>query len=298
MKHILITGGSGLIGSTLAQSLTEDGHAVTILSREPGRHRDRLPGQVNWVKHLEDIADDDPIDQVVNLAGEQIVGKRWTDARKQRIRESRIDLTRNLMAFLAGRSQPPAVIVSGSAIGYYGDQGDKILNESAPPAGDFGARLCVDWEAAAIDSAPSGSRVCLIRTGLVMARHGGMLEQLLLPFKLGLGARLGDGRQWMSWIHIDDQVAVIRFLLDQEQLSGAFNLTAPEPVTNAVFTKSLGNALNRPTFLFAPASAIRFGLGEAADLLLGGQRVIPENLQQAGFRFRFQSLSDALADLF
>lgn len=296
-RQILVTGGSGLIGSALTRTLIKRGYRVIILSRRPVEVGKRFGDGVTVVGNLNQIDDSHSIDRVVNLAGAQIVGKRWSKSRKKTLWQSRIDLTRELVNFMARRPTPPEVLISGSAIGYYGDSEDRVLDESAAPGNDFGAKLCVAWEQEALRAEQFGSRVCLIRTGLVLSTDGGMLEQMLLPFKLCLGARLGDGTQWMSWIHIADEVAAIVHLLESEHHSGPFNLTAPTPVTNRKFTQSLGTTLNRPTLLAIPEILIKLGLGESALLLLGGQRAKPQQLMNTGFEFRHSGLDAALAHL-
>jgi uncharacterized protein (TIGR01777 family) len=290
MRH-LITGGSGFIGSALCRSLIADGHSVVVLTRDVQRAQRRLPAQVILVERLADVGD---VDAVVNLAGENLADRRWTAARKQALRDSRLATTHGLIDWMAGRTQRPHVLVSGSAVGWYGPRGDEELGEDASPGSDFAARLCRDWEAEAEKAGALGVRVCRIRTGIVLDASGGALAKMLLPFRLGLGGRFGDGRQWMSWIAREDEVRLIRWLLGSESAQGAYNATAPAPVTNADFTRMLGVALHRAAILPAPAFALRLMLGEMAELLLSGQRVIPVRAQAEGFRFRYFDLSSAL----
>lgn len=294
MRH-LITGGSGFIGQALSHALTGDGHDVVVLTRNAGRARARLPEAVVLVENLSEVGD---VDVVVNLAGESLAAARWTDARKQAIRESRIGTTRRLVDWMAARERRPRVLVSGSAIGWYGARGDEELGEDAAPGDDFAAHLCRDWEAEADKASMLGVRVCRMRTGIVLDAGGGALGKMLLPFRLGLGGKLGDGKQWMSWITRKDAVCVIRWLIKTEAAQGAYNATAPAPLINADFARALGAALHRPALLPAPAFALRLMLGEMADLLLTGQRVMPQRALAQGFRFRYPDLSAALAAIF
>ena len=295
--RVLITGGSGLIGRALTTALLGDGCRVAILTRRPDRFSPTPGENVELFARLRDIPEQDPVSAVVNLAGARIVGARWTTARKQVLRESRIDLTRSLVEWMGRRESPPATLISGSAVGYYGDTGDLAISEEAGAGDDFGAQLCRDWEAAAEPATAAGIRVACIRTGLVLAKNGGMLPPMRLSFSLGLGAKLGDGRQWMSWIHIDDHVAAIRHLLSSEDSAGAYNLTAPTPVSNRDFSDILAETLHRPRLLTAPAFALRALLGESAALLMGGQRALPVRLEREGFAFRHRDLSEALCHL-
>ena len=290
MRH-LITGGSGFIGQALCRSLIADRHDVVVLTRNAQRARRRLPAEVALVERLRDAGD---VDAIVNLAGENLSEHRWSDVRKQALRESRLATTRSLVDWIGAHTHKPRVLVSGSAIGWYGPRGDEKLDESAQSGDDFAARLCRDWEAEAEKAKSFGIRVCRIRTGIVLDADGGALAKMLLPFRLGLGGRFGDGKQWMSWITRADLVSLIRWLIGTESAQGAYNATAPKPVTNADFAQALGTALHRPVMLPAPAVALRFMLGEMADLVLTGQRVIPVRAQAQGFAFRYCDLSAAL----
>lgn len=291
---ILITGGTGLIGRALCNVLRADGHHLTVLSRKP----ESVPGKcgpgVSAMGSLDEWLPQRRFDAVINLAGEPIADRAWTAARKQVLRDSRIALTEKLIARIVQAAHKPAVLLSGSAIGYYGNGGDRELDEDSPPGTDFAATLCRDWEAAARAAEPHGVRVCLLRTGLVLSPDGGLLGRMLPPFRLGLGARLGDGRQWMSWIHIDDYVAQVRWLLRDDALRGPFNMTAPHPVTNAAFTRALARALHRPALFLAPDFLLRPVLGERASLLLDGQRVLPRKLQARHARYLYPELAAAL----
>lgn len=289
--RILITGGSGFIGQALCRSLLADRDEVVVLTRDARRARKRLPAEVALVERLREAGN---VDAVVNLAGENLADHRWTAARKQAIRESRLGTTRGLVEWMAAREHKPRVLVSGSAVGWYGPRGDEPLSEDASPGSDFAAWLCRDWEAEAEAATALGVRVCRIRTGIVLDADGGALAKMLLPFRLGLGGRFGDGRQWMSWIARADVVGLILWLIRTESARGAYNATAPAPVTNADFSAALGAALHRPVLLPVPAFVLRVMLGEMADLLLTGQRVIPAHAQTQGFRFRYSDLPAAL----
>jgi uncharacterized protein (TIGR01777 family) len=221
----------------------------------------------------------------------------WSEKRKQVLRDSRIALTEKLVQCIAVAKQKPTVLLSGSAVGFYGNGGDMELDEDANAGNDFAADLCREWEQAALAAEIYGLRVCLLRTGLVLSESGGLLGRMLLPFKLGLGARLGDGKQWMSWVHIEDYVSMVMRLLDDEQARGPFNMTAPQPVTNAEFTRTLARTLHRPAIFAAPAMVLRLAMDERATLLLEGQRVLPAKLTTVGYRFKFPSLGNALDDL-
>lgn len=296
--HILITGGTGFIGLELVASLRRDGHAVSVLTRDTDAARTRLPSGVAVVADLAGLND---VDAVVNLAGQNLGAQRWTQARKLAFRESRIGLTHQLVDWMERLERRPAVLVSGSAIGWYGPRGDETLTEDSTPGDDFSARLCVDWEAAALKAEALAVRVCRLRTGIVLGRSGpaggGALAQMLPAFRLGGGGPMGSGRQWMSWIHIADHVALIRWLIDSARAQGAYNGTAPEPVTNAEFARTLGAALHRPAVLPMPGFALKLIVGEMAEILLTGQRVLPQRSLDQGFRFRFPTLAAALADV-
>ncbi len=296
--HVLITGGTGFIGRELAASLLADGHAVTVLTREITSSGNRVP---NGARAIRDLARADAVDAVVNLAGANLGGTRWNPVTKMGFRTSRIDTTRRLVDWMSRLGTRPKVLVSGSAIGWYGPQGDEVLTESAPAGGDFSATLCRDWEAEALKAAALGVRVCAVRTGIVLGPSGpaggGALAQMLPAFRLGGGGPMGSGRQWMSWVHRADLVALIRFLIERETASGPFNGTAPEPVINAEFAKTLGRVLKRPALLPMPGFALKLIVGEMAEILLSGQRVVPQAALDQGFRFRFPTLEAALRDV-
>ncbi|HSM98421.1 MAG TPA: TIGR01777 family oxidoreductase, partial [Gallionella sp.] len=274
--HILITGGTGLIGRQICKVLLAEGHELTVLSRNPDSVPAKCGASVRAMAGLDEWQPGMTFDAVINLAGEPIIDARWTTRRKQTLWDSRVALTESLVRRIAAARHKPGVLLSGSAVGYYGDRGDAALDESAPAGEDFAARLCRAWEVAALGAETLGVRVCLLRTGLVLSRQGGLLGRMLLPFKLGMGTRLGDGKQWMSWIHIDDYVAMLHGLLRNARACGPYNMTAPQPVTNAEFTAALAAALHRPAPFIMPAILLKPAMGERACLLLEGQRVLPE----------------------
>ena len=291
---VLVTGAHGLIGTALLPGLRADGHRVVRLVRgEPEGSDD-----VRWdpAAGTIDAAGLEGVDAVVHLAGAGIGDKKWTPERKQLILESRTQGTDLLARTLAGLDRPPQVLLSGSAVGYYGNRGAEELTEAAAPGDDFPARVCVAWEAATVPAEEAGIRVVHLRTGIVLSAHGGALQRMLLPFKLGLGGRIGSGDQYMSWIAIDDHVAALRHLLTADTVRGPVNLTAPNPSTNVEFTRALGAAVHRPTLLPTPLLPLKavYG-GELVDsLLVHGQRALPRALEQSGYEFGFPQLDDAL----
>ncbi|MBB1605868.1 MULTISPECIES: TIGR01777 family oxidoreductase [unclassified Pseudomonas] len=295
--HIFITGGTGLIGRRLCRHWSAAGHRLTVLSRRPERVAELCGREVRGVSSFEAVGDEQ-VDAVVNLAGEPIAERPWTARRKALLWDSRVRLTERLVEWLEGRSQRPSVLISGSAVGWYGDAGERPLDEGSAAAGeDFASELCLAWEQIAMQAEGLGIRVVRLRTGLVLAPEGGFLARLLPAFRFGLGGQLGNGRQWMSWVHIEDMIGLIDFLLQLSDASGPYNACAPQPVRNRDFTRALGQALRRPTLLGVPAFALRTLLGELSLLLLGGQRVEPRRLLEAGFVFRYNDLPAALADV-
>jgi uncharacterized protein (TIGR01777 family) len=295
--HILLTGGTGLIGRRLCRHWSLAGHRLTVLSRRPERVAALCGESVRGIAGFDELADE-PLDAVVNLAGEPIAERPWTPRRKALLWDSRVRLTERLVEWLETREQRPAVLISGSAVGWYGDAGERPLDESSAAAGeDFASELCLAWEQIAVEAEALGIRVVRLRTGLVLAPEGGFLKRMLPAFRAGLGGKLGSGRQWMPWVHIEDIVGLIDFLLHQPAASGPYNACAPQPVRNRDFTQALGQALHRPTLLGVPAFALRMLLGELAVLLLGGQRVHPKRLLEAGFVFRYNDFPAALADV-
>lgn len=290
--RIAVAGASGLIGGALAQSLTADGHKVVRLVRRAARGE----GEVCWdpEKQYVDTAGLAGCHAVVNLAGAGIGDRRWSDAYKKTLRDSRVLGTAALAEAVAALEEPPRVLVNGSAIGFYGDTGDRAVDESAPPGDGFLSSLCVEWEEAAAAAQEAGVRTVFARTGLVVSRQGGAWGRLFPLFKAGLGGRLGDGRQYWSFVALHDEVAAIRHLIDTEGLSGPFNLTAPDPVTNAEITAAMGRVLHRPTPFPVPAAALRLALGEMSGDVLGSQRVLPKRLLESGFAFAFPDIEGAI----
>ncbi|MEC9484238.1 MAG: TIGR01777 family oxidoreductase [Halomonas sp.] len=292
--RVLVTGGSGFVGRCLCQRLQARGDAVMVVSRNPERVRHLLPKGTQVRSGVFDFADDAP-EAIVNLAGEPIAGRRWSEAQKHRLVESRLGITRDLVTLCSRLSSPPDVMVSGSAMGYYGDQGKRVVNEDTPPHDEFAHRLCAEWEAEAREAQRFNVRVALVRTGLVLDAGGGALQKMLPAFRWGLGGRMGDGAQFMPWIHRRDLVRSIEFLLDTPGLEGPFNGSAPQPVTNAEFTHALARHLQRPARLPAPAPLLRLALGEMARLLLTGADMRPQRLEAAGFTFEYPTLDEALS---
>lgn len=307
--NVLMTGGTGLIGRALVTTLLARGHQVTILTRNPEKHGVVVPGATlvawdgkssqGWGHLMEST------DAVINLAGASIAGenmlaifsRRWSDAYKKRIRQSREDGGRALTAAIQAAANKPSVLVQASAVGYYGPQGAEPVDENTPPGDDFMADVCQAWAASTESVVAMGVRRVIIRSGLVMSQEGGILPMMLLPFRLFVGGPLGGGQQAVSWIHIRDQAEAICFLVEKETAEGAYNLTAPNPVTNAQFGKIAGKLLRRPSFLPVPSFALKLLLGEKAALIVEGQHVLPRRLLEEGYRFNFSELEPALLDL-
>jgi uncharacterized protein (TIGR01777 family) len=293
--RIAVTGSSGLIGTALVPALRADGHRVVRLVRQTPASEDEIawdplapagglgPGAL------------DGLDAVVHLAGANVAGRRWTAAYKEEIRASRVRGTQALAGALAAASAPPSVLLSGSAIGWYGDTGGREVDESSPAGSGFLPEVVTQWEAAARQAGEAGIRVVTMRTGIVLSRRGGALARMLLPFRLGLGARLGSGTQVMSWITLADYAAIVGFLLTHPEISGPVNLTTPHPATNAELTSALAAALHRPGLLFLPEPALRLALGGVSSDILSSARVMPRRLEAAGYQFRFPDLPGALA---
>lgn len=298
---IFMTGGSGFVGSSLTRALIDEGNSVTVLTRDPSGRRSLeglryVAGNPIEKGPWQDEAGDH--DVVVNLAGASIFG-RWSKKVKAEISLSRILTTRNLVEAAGGKDSKVKTFLSTSAVGYYGSRGDETLTESSAAGDDFLASLCLEWEKPASEAAKSGIRVVICRLGIVLGPRGGALEKMTPIFRKGMGSPLGSGRQWFSWIHEEDLVAAYRFLLSRDDLRGPFNCTAPFPVTNREFTRALAVALGVPAFLPAvPGFVLKMILGEAAQVLLGGQRVSPSRLLEAGFRFRFSKVEEALGEIF
>jgi uncharacterized protein (TIGR01777 family) len=299
---ILVTGSTGLVGTALVGVLARDGNTVCRLmrpqSKSPASSKDGF--DVKWNPATGELGGAGVgADAVVNLSGASIAEGRWTKERKELLRTSRIDTTRALVNALAKMSARPRVLVSASAIGYYGDRGDELLTEESKAGTDFLAGLAQEWEAEARKAEALGIRVVLARFGIILAKQGGALPKMTLPFKFGAGGKLGTGKQWMSWVALDDVVAILKFALENSAVRGAVNVVAPQPVQNAEFTKVLAKALHRPAIFPAPAFALRLALGEMADaLLLSSQRVAPKALERLGYRFSHEDLERALEVIF
>ncbi len=294
---IVLAGGSGFLGRKLAARLQHERHRIVTLTRRPRKDR---PSDVAW--HPDGSAGSlaghlDGVDAVINLAGEGIADRRWSADRKTALRDSRLLATRTLVRAMATCQTPPRALVSASGVGYYGPRDEQPVTEATPPGPDFLARVCVEWEEEARAAEGHGTRVAMVRTGLVLDSKGGALPRMLPPFRLGLGATIGSGHQFMPWIHVADWVSMVLWLIQSERGAGAFNGTAPQPVTNRDFTQTLGRVLRRPAVLRAPAFALNLALGEMSYLLTTGQRAVPARAEELGFKFAFRELEPALQDI-
>jgi len=291
----LITGGTGLIGRELLRGLQD----VVVLSRDPARSARKFGAgrAVRWDPATEPAPREalQGVEAVFNLAGEPVAEGRWTEDKKRRIRESRILGTRNLVAGLRALDRKPEVLVSASAVGYYGDRGDEELDETSPPGRGFLAEVCTEWEREALAAETLGIRVVCVRIGIVLARNGGALARMLAPFKMGAGGRLGSGKQWMPWIHVDDVAGLLLHASRTAAVRGAINAVSPHPATNAGFTKALGHAVHRPAFLPVPKTALRIAFGEMSGILTASQRVLPRVAERTGYAFQHAELDGALA---
>jgi hypothetical protein len=293
--NILITGGTGLIGSCFIKQFRC--HTFTVLTRFPSKAKVQLPESSEFISSLDELHNLDNFDAVINLVGEPIIDKRWSAKQKIIITQSRLQITRRLVELIAGSKQPPKVFLSGSAIGIYGDRVDEVLTESSTLHNtDFPSELCIQWEALAKQAEPY-TRVVRMRTGIVLASHGGALAKMLLPFKCCLGGIIGDGQQYMSWIHYCDHIHAMDYLLETDSVSGAVNLVAPIPEKNQVFTQALAKVLGRIAVLPVPKKILALLLGESSCLLLSSQRIVPQRLLDSGFKFRFPTLNIALQEL-
>ena len=295
--QILLTGGTGLVGRALCRHFKQQGYQLIVLSRQPSKVSGLCSG-ARGIGTLSELTDNDPVDAVINLAGAPIADRPWSKGRRKILRESRIDLTRNLVDWMAQRKQPPAALLSASATGWYGDRGEEPVDEtSAAPVADFASQLCQDWEAEVMRAEELGSRVACLRFAPVLSADGGMLAKLLPVFRLGLGGRLGSGQQWMPWIHIDDLVRLFAHVLADNSCAGVYNACSPQPVRNAEFTRMLAKTVRRPALLPAPAWALKLLLGEMSILLIGGQHVQPRRTADSGFEWQYPELSVALQNL-
>lgn len=295
---VLVSGATGFIGKALCTTLKERGLAFTAFSRRPDRAKSLLPGvkeAYRWRPKLEPapLAAIQGAQAVVHLAGESVAG-RWNKDKKRAIRESRVVGTRNLVEAIGEAKSKPGVLVCASAVGYYGNRGEEELTEEAGPGNDFLAEVCQAWEAEALRAEEHGVRVVMPRIGMVLGRGGGALRPMLIPFKMGLGGPVGSGKQWMPWVHIDDVIGIILHAIEFANVKGPVNATAPTPVGNRDFTKTLAQVLKRPAFLPAPAFGLRILFGEFADLLLTSQRILPKRIQETGYKFRHPTLEEAL----
>lgn len=306
---LVIAGGSGFLGNALAWAWAEEGHDVRVLTRSlpagQARHESGTgkPGitRVGWIPDGQAgpvAADIDGAAAVINLAGESIAGARWTAARKQALRDSRINPTRSIAAAIASAHVAPSVFVSGSAVGYYGDRGSEALSESAAPGDDFLAHLCTEWEAEAARAARPGVRLVLLRTGIVLEKSGGALPQMVRPFRFFAGGPLGSGRQYIPWIHRHDWIELVRWIVDTPGVGGPVNACAPHPVTNAEFARALGHALHRPALVPTPRFALKIALGELADALLASQRALPGVPLAHGYHFRYPEIDIAFRGIY
>ena len=297
---LVVAGGTGFIGSALCARLLEQGHSIILLTRSPAPAA--ISSSKRWITWNPLSAGPwqeaiHSADGVINLAGEPIAGKRWTAAQKEKIRTSRIHTTRALVTAIAGAKEKPGFLLNGSAIGYYGVHGDETLTEEAAPGSDFLSRLSVHWEAEARKAEEHGVRVIRLRTGIVLGNGGGALAKMVPPFKFFMGGPLGSGKQWMSWIHLEDEIGLIQFLIENAQAQGAVNATAPNPVTMKEFCRTLGRVLHRPSWAPVPDFALRLMLGEMAEMLLTGQCVLPQKALSLGYRFKYPELTEALRAL-
>lgn len=294
--HILITGGTGFIGTQISRYFLKLGYQVTILSRNLYKGNNNSES-LNFITELSNTTI--PYEVIINLAGESLSKKRWNTKVKNDIYESRIKTTNKIIDYIKIADVKPQLLISGSAIGFYGSSPDETFTENSEPADKgFTHTLCYNWEKIALQASQFGVRVCLIRTGIVLGKEGGVLKEMLIPFKLGLGAQMGNGKQWMSWIHMDDVIKSIEYLMNHPDLNGPFNLTSPQPVTNKLFTKELAKSLKRPSILIFPNFIVKIIFGEMGEcLLLKGQKVIPERLINAGYSFKYPKLKDALKNI-
>jgi uncharacterized protein (TIGR01777 family) len=289
---ILMTGGTGLIGSAFIRKYRSD-HTFTVTTRNKERARKLLGDDVTLLSSVDEVADIGQFDAVINLQGEGIADKRWSDSRKQALKDSRWQVTEKLAAMIKGVETPPRVFLSGSAIGYYGPHDAQPVNESdGPKHTDFAVTLCQEWERRAL-AAEEVTRVALLRTGVVLTKGEGALAKMITPYKFGLGGPLGDGKQMMSWIQLEDMVRAIQYLLEHDNLSGPVNMTSPGPVTNEAFSRTLASVLNKPHFMRVPAFVLKLGLGEMSSMLLEGQAVVPDKLRNHGFEFKYPTVREA-----
>lgn len=295
--NVLVTGGTGFVGTAVCQHLLADGSGVMVLTRESRRAAAHFDGRVTVLESLDEVPDAMTPEAIVNLAGRSLGSARWRKATMDDFVDSRVRTTRALLGYIEHARAKPKVLISGSAVGYYGARGDEELDENTAAGDEYQSDLCKAWEAEAERARGLGVRVCLLRMGVVLGSAGGALGSLLPSFRFGLGGYLGDGRQWMSWIHLDDLVGIIEWLLVSDALDGAFNCTAPYPVTNRAFARELASTLGRPALVRIPGWAVRLKVGGMAHLFLTGQKVLPKKISEAGYRFAHPDLPAALSNI-
>ena len=296
--NILITGGTGFIGSELREMLLQKGHYLTVITRTPKEYENETAKNQKFISWKDDlIAAMGKNDAVINLAGSPIFGKRWTDEVKRKIHESRVECTTKLVEAIQKTDSPPVVMVSASGMNYYQPKGDEVLDENAEQGNSFLSKVCVDWEAAAKEVEAYGTRLAIPRIGIVLETGGGAMQQMLTPFKLGVGGPIGSGEQYFPWVHMHDLCRGIIFAIENENFEGPYNMNAPNPVKMNEFADKLGEVLNRPTLFRVPEFALKIALGEAAKPVLDSLRAQPKKLQQAGFEFKFAYVKEALADI-
>jgi uncharacterized protein (TIGR01777 family) len=293
--NLLITGGTGFIGSALCSRLLAENHTLVVLSRHP----EGIKPPIKAIANLADLKDSDHFDVVINLAGEPIANKRWSEQQKHQIFSSRINTTQQLVSYFKRLKNKPQLFLSGSAIGYYGiDKTDNVIDEKDGGDDSFSSALCQQWETAALKAEDLGIRTCLLRTGIVLGKNGGALSKMLPLFKICLGGEIGGSKQWMSWIHIDDLIGIILHCINHDSVQGAINGTSPNPVTNQVFTQTLGAVLKRPLLLPMPALIVKLLMGQMGEeLLLAGKKIVPKKALDSGYRFKYTALEQALTDI-
>ncbi len=298
MANFLITGGTGFIGKQLVAQLVSAGHEAVVVTRRPEKHEAAFAEKVRYIGSFSAIDNSACFDAVINLGGEGIADKRWTVKRKQQLLDSRLGLTNHLVKCLARLEKKPEVMISASAVGWYGAHDETPLTETSACHQEFSHELCDAWEKEAAAAEELGIRLCIIRLGIVLGKNGGVLKRMLPPFYFGLGGPIGSGKQYMSWVHLNDVIRALHFLVNDVGLSGVFNLTAPGTVSNSQFTRAIGTVISRPTFFPLPEFVVKIIFGEMGErLLLMGQNVVPHNLLQAGFSFDYPQLDDALTDI-
>lgn len=294
---IFITGATGLIGSALIKNLAAQRHNITILSRNIKSAEQKLGTQFSYCQSLESLTSFDGYDAIINLAGESIGNKRWSSRQRKKLLDSRLKITSKLVELIKKSETPPAVFISGSAVGYYGHKRRDVLIESTEPNDNFTHQLCQQWEDCSLEAKNGKTRICLLRTGIVLSLDGGMLPKIMTPFKLGLGSIMGSGNQYISWVHIEDMVNAICYLLSHSSAQGPFNVTSPKPVTNKIFSGILAKNLHRPCWFRIPAFILRLFLGKLSSLLLDSQRAIPKRLEDIGFSFKYDNIDKAFKSL-